>query len=176
MTESVSDKCPICLDIDKKENLFKLTCGHYIHSNCSEGLCELLCPLCRSEIKNFSDDTEALILKNKMIRREELVQEAEVEINNIIREEQEMNIEEEIEIARAFLIRAGVPEEIIPQFNIDMGNYPMIRGNIYRLIITSTLVYHEDLMLSYLNQNSDSSVDFTDSSVDFTESEEEIDF
>lgn len=155
MSENTLDKCPICLDTNVN-GMFKLSCGHYIHEECAEGLCDMICPLCRTEIKNFPKSIQSIVSKNKILRREEMIQEAE---EDILRERQEINVEREIEIARNLLIRAGVPENIIPTLEINLGNFPLTRGVVFRLIITSTLSFYEDIMMSFMlhERNSDSS-------------------
>jgi len=157
------DKCPICLDDDIK-GMFKLSCGHHIHEECAKGLCDIICPLCRKEINNFPKPIQLIVLKNKMSRREEMIQEAE---EAILHEREEVNIEREIEIARSLLIRAGVPENIIPTLEIDLGNFPLTRGVVFRLIITNALSYYEDIMVSFMLHGSDSESSFS------TESDEE---
>ena len=48
------ESCVICLEDfseSKKSSYRSLTCGHYFHMTCMEGLTSLACPMCRQDIK-----------------------------------------------------------------------------------------------------------------------------
>jgi len=72
----MASTCPICLIVingpeDDIGESFQLSCSHYIHSECSKGLKNTLCPICRRDVV-WPSDIEKSITQNKNRYEEEL--------------------------------------------------------------------------------------------------------
>ena len=60
----MADTCPVCLDDIINEEI-QLSCSHYIHIECSKGLGDTLCPICRCNVV-WPNNIEELIIQNKI--------------------------------------------------------------------------------------------------------------
>ena len=113
-------ECPVCLDGEEVEKLFRFSCGHFIHLSCAKNLVKSECPICRTEIKDIPADIAQNIEKNKKQYRQELEHEAEQEFRRILETEGTQFIIEippvEFEIACALRIlrEQGIPCLYIP--------------------------------------------------------------
>ena len=63
----MADTCPICLSVIDSSfgESLQLSCSHYIHIECSKGLGDTLCPICRCDVV-WPDDINELIIQNKI--------------------------------------------------------------------------------------------------------------
>ena len=119
-----NNNCPVCLE--EGEDMFRLSCEHYIHLTCAAGLTELTCPICRTEVANWPDETRQRIIVNRTNWHQEMEEEEIRELIDQQRTEREQLLREItffinpppqviIESARYFLEDAGIPTSYMPR-------------------------------------------------------------
>ena len=151
--ESFNNECPVCFD--ESEEMFILSCKHRIHEECSKGLIDTKCPICRLEVENWPSEIQELIEENMRKRKLEIDRETEEEI--LEEEQMRYNImlnslrsyvfmritpQEEFEMARRYLISQGVPECYIPgsmDISVSHEQLNFIEGIVFDVTVNSVL-------------------------------------
>lgn len=92
-TETLEDRCTICLDDLKNDNCSKLPCEHIFHKDCIDGWLEQRpnCPICKTVIKSDSEMKIDKINEELNSKRKEII-----DVNNTLIDEKRKEISKKL--------------------------------------------------------------------------------
>ena len=111
--------CPICFEkIENKDNRIITPCRHIFHKDCLHQWCEMnkrmnyqsicTCPICRKELSNFNDEINNIIPQTQNSLVNDITTPISPPNLRILREQNRMNMREEIDQLQQRLRRANI--------------------------------------------------------------------
>lgn len=170
-----TQQCSICQS--DGVSCYRLSCDHYFHLKCLEGLVSLKCPLCRADMANLPRATQKKIETNHAKWEEEKLEEERrcLVVSEMKDIELPLNLQVQNEVRMAIRLLCetfGVPCQFLP-FSVNVKVYPDRANPIppigyFFSAMTNTVVKHivQELEKEGIFDDSDDDDDDNDSPSD----------